>query len=89
VTHVLSRKHVALKFSTEPSPVLAIDAGDVVTFETVDPAYERLYHGEDPDEIGDEACNPVTGPVLVRGAEPGDALFAPSAARERWPGFDQ
>jgi amidase len=55
-------------------PVLEIDPGDVVTFETNDSAYERLWKGEDPDTIEAEAYNAVTGPVLVRGAQPGDAL---------------
>lgn len=51
-----------------------IDSGDIVTFETSDEAYERLWHGESPDSIPDEDFNVVTGPVAVRGAEPGDSL---------------
>jgi amidase len=37
-------------------------------------AYERLSKGETVDVIGLENFNRVTGPVYVRGAEPGDAL---------------
>lgn len=51
-----------------------IDSGEIVTFETSDEAYERLWHGESPDLIADEDFNVVTGPVAVRGAEPGDSL---------------
>jgi amidase len=73
-THFLSREQSALAFSASLPPVLEIDPGDVVTFETGDAAYERLWKGEDPEAIEAEAYNAVTGPVLVRGAEPGDAL---------------
>ena len=54
--------------------MLEIDSGDIVTFETSDAAYQRLWRGEDPDEIPDEDYNIVTGPVAVRGAEAGDSL---------------
>jgi amidase len=73
-THFLSRDRMALAFSASLPPVLEIDPGDVVTFETGDAAYERLWRGEDPDAIKAEAYNAVTGPVLVRGVEPGDAI---------------
>jgi len=73
-THFVSRDRTALAFSASPRPVLEIDPGDVVTFECGDAAYERLWNGEDPDAIEAEAYNAVTGPVVVRGAEPRDAL---------------
>ena len=73
-TYFLSRDQAALAFSASLPAVLEIDPGDVVTFETGDSAYERLWNGEDPDAIEAEAYNAVTGPVLVRGAEPDDAL---------------
>ena len=64
----------AVSFEASLQPVLEIDSGDVVTFETADVAYERLYKGEAVDVIGLENFNRVTGPVVVRGAQPGDAL---------------
>ena len=61
-------------FSRMAQPMVIIDPGDLVTFETSDDAYERLWQGEPADEIPDEDYNVVTGPVAVRGAEPGDEL---------------
>ncbi len=61
-------------FARTDQPALEIASGDVVTFETTDEAYERLWRGESPDEIPDEDYNIVTGPVVVRSAERGDVL---------------
>lgn len=61
-------------FDPRIPPVLEIDPGDVVTFETSDEPYRRLAAGEDVEAIGLERFNTVTGPVRVRGAEPGDAV---------------
>lgn len=68
----LDRRNPAFD-STIPS-ALEVDPGAVVTFETGDDAYARLAVGELVEEIGLENFNLVTGPVAVRGAEPGDAL---------------
>lgn len=64
----------AFAFDASIPPVLEIDSGDTVTFETGDAAYERLSKGETVEAIGLENFNAVTGPVRVRGAEPGDVL---------------
>ena len=66
------QRHFAFDASVEP--VLRIQPGDTVTFETGDVAYERLSKGETVAAIGLENFNAVTGPVFVEGAEPGDAL---------------
>jgi amidase len=70
----LKKEQRAFAFDRTVTPVLEIDSGDTVTFETGDVAYERLSKGEAVEAIGLENFNAVTGPVLVRGAEPGDAL---------------
>jgi amidase len=72
--YTLTKDQKAFAFDATIPPVLEIDSGDTVTFETGDAAYERLSKGEAVDAIGLENFNAVTGPVLVRGAEPGDAL---------------
>ena len=72
--HFVSRSHTQRAFARKAEPALEVASGDVVTFETADEAYERLWRGESPDEIPDEDYNIVTGPVVVRTAEPGDAL---------------
>ena len=73
-TYTLSRDQNAVAFDPNLPPVLTIDAGDTVTFETGDVAYERLSNGETVEAIGLENFNRVTGPVYVNNAAPGDAL---------------
>ncbi len=68
----LDRRNAA--FDPAIPPALEVDPGAVVTFETGDDAYARLAAGESVEEIGLQNFNLVTGPVAVRGAEPGDAL---------------
>ena len=76
VHHRLTRERVVYRFAADLEPALVADPGDRVTFETLDSWSGRLKR---PDDIGrvpmDPAfANPATGPVYVRGAEPGDAL---------------
>jgi amidase len=73
-TYWLKKEQRAFSFDPTIPPVLEIDSGDTVTFETGDAAYERLSKGETVEAIGLENFNAVTGPVLVRGAQTGDAL---------------
>ena len=73
-SYVLSLDRRNPAFDPSIPPALEIDPGAVVTFETGDDAYARLAAGEPVEEIGLENFNLVTGPVAVRGAEPGDAL---------------
>ncbi len=71
---VLSREQRAFAFDRTLPAVAEVEPGTVVMFETGDAAYERLSCGESVEAIGLENFNAVTGPVRVRGAEPGDAL---------------
>ncbi len=73
-TYILQKEQRAFAFDRTVPPVLEIDSGDTVTFQTGDVAYERLSKGESVEVIGLENFNAVTGPVLVRGAQPGDVL---------------
>lgn len=72
--HIVSTDHRTATFNRQHEPALEVEPDDIVTFETGDVAYERLHGGESVEEIGLETFNLVTGPVAVRGAEPGDAL---------------
>lgn len=74
-THIITRDHIVYSFDREHSPVRKIDTGDKIRFETYD-ARTGTIRSEDnlldrPHPIG---ANPATGPVFVRGAEPGDTL---------------
>lgn len=73
--HILGREHGRPGFRADVSPVLRLapGTGETVAFQTDDAVYRELH------EHGDLAAlvapiNPVTGPVFVEGAQPGDAL---------------
>jgi amidase len=74
------RQHQRYEFSPDAEPVLRVPSGSRVTLETLDCFSNRLTapgqrYAREADLlelIG--AYNPVTGPVYVEGAEPGDVL---------------
>lgn len=74
-THIITRDHIVYSFDREHRPVRKIDPGDKIRFETYD-ARTGTIRSEDnlldrPHPLG---ANPATGPVFVRGADPGDTL---------------
>jgi amidase len=73
----LSRDQVIWSFGPDLQPVLEVEPGDVVTFETND-CFTGQIRSEDDlvTEIDLSRINSATGPVAVRGAEPGDSLVA-------------
>ncbi len=75
--HRLSRDQVIWSFGPDLTPVLEIEPGDVVTFETND-CFTGQICSEDDLVTGIDfgRINSATGPVAVRGAEPGDSLVA-------------
>lgn len=73
-TPVISREHTARCFDPTRSPVLVVEPGTEVTFETDDRAYQKLYEGASLSTFLPGEFNLVTGPVFVEGAEPGDSL---------------
>jgi amidase len=77
VQHRLSRDEVIWSFGPDLEPVLEVDPGDTVTFETND-CFTGQIRSEDDlvTEIDMSRINSATGPVAVRGAEPGDSLVA-------------
>ena len=64
-------------FGPDLRPVLEVEPGDVVTFETND-CFTGQIRSEDDlvTEIDLSRINGATGPVAVKGAEPGDSLVA-------------
>lgn len=76
-THRLTRDQVIWSFGPDLSPVLEVEPGDTVTFETNDCFSGQIRSEADlVTEIDLERVNSATGPVAVRGAEPGDSLIA-------------
>jgi amidase len=75
--HRISRDEVVWAFGPDLVPVLEVEPGDVVTFETND-CFTGQIRSEDDlvTEIDLGRINSATGPVAVKGAEPGDSLIA-------------
>lgn len=74
-THFLSKDLYRGGFSAQHEPVLTVTAGggDRITFETDDEAYAQMEERLDLSRVTAQ-LNPITGPVHVEGAEPGDVL---------------
>ncbi len=71
----LVSKSCIFKFSPKNPPALEVPSGATVEVETQDCFANQLRTPEDVLETLDwERINPATGPILVQGAEPGDAL---------------
>jgi len=72
-------------------PVVEVDPGDTVVYETRDAVDGQLSPSSTSSDVGNVNLNvvhPLTGPVFVKGAEPGDLLEAKIAAIESDP-WDQ
>jgi amidase len=68
---------VIWSFGPDLKPALEVDPGDVVTFETNDCFSGQVKSERDlVTEIDMSRINSATGPVALRGAEPGDSLVA-------------
>jgi acetamidase/formamidase len=85
-THRLSRDQVIWSFGPDLEPVLEIDPGDTVTFETNDCFTGQIQNESDlVTEIDFQRVNSATGPIAVRGAEPGDSAQRLGGAARRQP----
>ena len=75
--HRIPRSEVIWSFGPDLQPVLEVEPGDVVTFETND-CFTGQIRSEDDlvTEIDMSRINSATGPVAIKGAEPGDSLVA-------------
>jgi amidase len=73
--HVLTKDQAHGSFSAQQEPILSVraGAGDRISFRTDDLAYAQMEETRDLAQVT-VTINPVTGPVFVEGAEPGDAL---------------
>jgi amidase len=77
VGHRIGRGDVIWAFGPDLEPVLEVDPGETVTFETNDCFTGQITSEDDlVTGIDFERVNSATGPVAVRGAEPGDSLVA-------------
>jgi amidase len=73
----IPRDQVIWSFAPDIRPVVEVEPGAVVRFETNDCFTGQIRTEDDlVTEIDMARINSATGPVAVRGAEPGDALVA-------------
>jgi amidase len=73
--HRIGRDQVIWAFGPDLEPVLEVDPGAVITLETNDCFSGQIRTEADlVTEIDFERVNSATGPIAVRGAEPGDSL---------------
>jgi amidase len=71
----ISREHKRYGFSAAHPPVVTISPGETVVVETHDARSGTIRSSADLlDKPHPDGPNPVTGPIYVTGAEPGDAL---------------
>ena len=77
VDHRIGRDEVVWAFGPDLEPVLEVEPGATVTFETNDCFTGQITSEDDlVTDIDFERVNSATGPVAVAGAEPGDSLVA-------------
>jgi amidase len=71
----LTRDQVIWSFGPDLEPVIEVEPGETLTVETND-CFTGQIRGEDDlvTEIDMARINSATGPIAVRGAEPGDSL---------------
>ncbi len=76
-THTIHCRHHHFGWDNANKPVCTVASGDTVTFETTDSSGGQLNGSSTlPDlvKLDFGKVNPVTGPVVVDGAQPGDAV---------------
>ncbi|HEY1511428.1 MAG TPA: acetamidase/formamidase family protein, partial [Solirubrobacteraceae bacterium] len=75
--HRIRSDSVSFAWDNSIAPVLEIESGETVQFETADASGGQLSPDSTPADVGAldfNRVNPVTGPVFVRGAQPDDVL---------------
>lgn len=75
--HTLTKDQTHNKFSSAIEPILRVSSGTVIEAYTEDASDEQFdldSQLDDLDSLDFEPIHPLTGPVYVEGAEPGDVL---------------
>ena len=76
-THYLSDEHVHYKWDTDNEALIVVDSGDTVVLSTRDVSDNQIGPESDVSAIAAfdwDRAYPLTGPIGVHGAEPGDTL---------------
>jgi amidase len=71
----ISRSHRVFTYSSEHAPCATIAAGERVLVETTNAfGDQKLEPGDTLDVLDFDKCDPLTGPLYIDGAEPGDSI---------------
>lgn len=77
IDHRLQKDQTHNKFSKNIPPILTVESGAVIEAYTEEASDEQIHKGDGPevlDSIKFDPIHPLTGPVYVKGAMPGDIL---------------
>lgn len=75
--HYLTRDQTHNKFSSAIPPVLRVQSGDIIQAETEEASDAQILLDSSPEDVTNmvsDLIHPITGPVYVEGAMPGDVL---------------
>lgn len=73
--HHITRNHLIYSLGKDHPPVLTINSGETILLETYDARTGTIRSETDLlDHRHPLGMNPATGPIFVKGAEPGDSL---------------
>jgi len=75
--HTIHREHIHHGWDNALAPKLKIAPGEIIQFETLDASSGQLNKSSTAADLAKldlGLVNPVTGPVYIDGAQPGDAL---------------
>jgi acetamidase/formamidase len=76
-THYLSDRDVHYLWDAGNAPLITIDSGDTVVVHTRDISDNQVFPGADASVLASfdwDRTYPLTGPIAVHGAQPGDTL---------------
>ena len=71
----ISRANRVFSYSADHAPCARIEPGERIVVETTNAfGDQKLEPGDTLDQLDFDACDPLTGPLFVEGAEPGDSI---------------
>ncbi|WP_409298598.1 acetamidase/formamidase family protein [Peribacillus sp. SCS-26] len=74
MTQILHKEKLIYSFSKNHEPAIKVPSGTRIFIETYDCYKNQLKRTEDLYRLKPEEINPVTGPIYIESAEPGDIL---------------
>ncbi|MEO1262192.1 MAG: acetamidase/formamidase family protein [Bacteroidota bacterium] len=77
IDHTLTKDQTHNKFSKDIPPILTVKSGAIIEAFTEEASDEQIHFGDGPEvlsEVEFDPIHPLTGPVFVEGALPGDVL---------------